>query len=105
MTVGTTFIKDPSATLDFIFDWKALTNGTIGGVSDWLATGEVISSYTVTVDNGITKVSDSKAADDTQVVVWLSGGTKGNTYKIVCRIVTNAGRTDEQTLRIRCKNQ
>lgn len=83
-----TFIKDPSAVLDYVFDW-----------SDWLATGEVISSHVITVDTGLTKDSSSEASGI--VTVWLSGGTAGTNYKVACKIVTSAGRTDERTMWIK----
>ena len=82
------FTKDPDAVLDFVFDW-----------SSWLATGETISSRTVTVETGITKVSDTSASG--KVTAWLSGGTAGTTYDVACKIVTSASRTDERTMLIR----
>ena len=95
------FSKDPAAVLDYTFDWAALTNGT--GKSDWLASGETISSYTVTADAGITKNSDTNTS--TTVTVWLSGGTIATRYKIVCQIVTNFSRTDERTITIAIENR
>lgn len=83
------FIKDPEAVLDYVFDW-----------SDWLDTGETISSYTVTVPTGIVKDSDSQAAG--KVTIWLSSGTDGTEYAVECKIVTSAGRTDERTIWIHC---
>jgi len=80
--------KDPSAVLDYAFDW-----------SNWLAANETISSATVTVDAGLTK--DSQSNTTTKVIVWLSGGTLGTAYKVACRITTNQGRTDERTIGIR----
>lgn len=94
--------KDPNAVLDYKFDWKALTNGS--GASNWLASGETISSRTVTVDSGLTKDSDSLTDTNTSVTVWLSGGTPGKKYKVACRIVTSAGRTDERTLVVTVKD-
>jgi len=85
---NTSFTKDPEAVLDYTFDW-----------SDWLATGETISSYTVTAQTGLTKDSDSQA--DGVVTYWLSGGTAGTTYRVECKIVTSAGRTDERTMWIK----
>jgi hypothetical protein len=85
---NTSFTKDPEAVLDYTFDW-----------SDWLATGETISSYTVTVPAGITKDSDSQA--DGVVTYWLSGGTAGTAYRVECKIVTSAGRTDELSIWIK----
>ena len=96
---NTAFTKDPEAVLDYTFDWKPLTHGVSGAASDWLATGETISSYTVTVETGLTKDSDSQA--DGIVTVWLSGGTAGENYKVACLIATSAGRTDERTIWIK----
>lgn len=97
------FEKDPAAVLDYKFDWKSLTNGS--GLSDWLATGETISTKTVTADTGITKVSDSLTDTNTSVTVWLSGGTAGQSYKVVCQIVTSDGRTDERTMVIKVRSR
>lgn len=92
-------LKDPSAVLDYVFDWKPRTHGVSGATSDWLATGETISSYTVTAETGLTKDSDSES--DGVVTVWLSGGTAGENYKVACKITTTAGRTDERTIWIK----
>jgi hypothetical protein len=83
------FIKDTEAVLDYVYDW-----------SSWLATGETISSYTITTPTGITKASDSQATG--KVTIWLSGGTAGTEYSVECKIVTSAGRTDERTMLIYC---
>jgi len=82
------YSKDPSAVLDYVFDW-----------TEWLATGESISSYTITADTGITVETDSEASG--KVTVWLSGGTAGINYKVACKITTSAGRTDERTIWIK----
>ena len=81
-------LKDPSAVLDYVFDWTG-----------WLATGETITDYTITADTGITV--DSPTEDDGKVTVWLSGGTAGINYKVACKITTSAGRTDERTIWIK----
>lgn len=100
---NTAFTKDSDAVLDYAFDWKPLTHGVSGATSDWLATGETISSYTVTAETGLTKDSDSQA--DGVVTVWLSGGTAGINYKVACLIATSAGRTDERTIWIKVMNR
>ena len=82
-------LKDPSAVLDYVFDWK----------EEWLATGETIADHTITADTGITV--DSSTEDDGKVTVWLSGGTAGINYKVACLITTSAGRTDERTIWIK----
>jgi hypothetical protein len=94
------FLKDPSAVLDYKFDWAALTNGS--GTEDWLASGETISTKTVTATTGITIDSSTITDTNTSVTVWLSGGTAGNEYTVTCRIVTSSSRTDERSIIIRC---
>ena len=89
-------LKDPSAVLDYMFDW-----------TEWLATGETIAVdsetgeklITITADTGITV--DSSTEDAGKVIVWLSGGTAGINYKVACLITTSAGRTDERTIWIK----
>ncbi len=79
--------KGPDAVLDYPFDWNT-----------WLATGETISSHTVTVDTGLTKDSDSESGGI--VTVWLSGGTAGTNYNVACKIVTSSSRTEERSMTI-----
>lgn len=97
------FIKDPAAVLDYQFDWKALTHAVPGAQSDWLAAAETITAHTVTVPAGIVK--DSSAESGGAVTVWLSGGTAGTQYLIVCQITTSAGRKDERTMTVICENR
>ncbi len=96
-------VKDPSAVLDYVFDWAANTSGADTEIEDWLAAGETISSYTVTVAAGLTKDSDSRSGG--RVTAWLSGGTAGQDYTVTCRIVTSAGRTDERSAVIRVRQR
>jgi hypothetical protein len=89
-------LKDPSAVLDYVFDW-----------TEWLATGETIAVdsetgeklITITADTGITV--DSSTESDGKIIVWLSGGTAGINYKVACLITTTEGRTDERTIWIK----
>jgi len=103
MSSSDTFIKDPDALLDYKFDWKALTNGS--GTSDWLATAETISSFTIDADTGITVSSSAKSDGDTSVTVWLSGGTAGTDYSVRCEITTSLSRKDERTMTIQCRER
>ena len=86
------FLKDPDATLDYGFDW-----------SEWLSTGETLSSATWTVPSGITQVSDLITTDDS--VIWLSGGTAGTNYYVACKITTSSSRIDERTMTIIVRNR
>jgi hypothetical protein len=81
------FEKDADAVLDYLFDW-----------SDWLGS-DTISTITITADTGITVASSSNTT--TNATVWLSGGTAGTIYRLACKIVTVAGRTDERTVGIK----
>ena len=101
-----TMTKDPQAVLDYKWDWKADTNGsTDPDATDWLESGETISSAVVTVPTGITKDSDSLTDTNTSVTAWLSGGTDGTHYEVACKIVTSDSRTDERTIKIHVKNR
>lgn len=87
--------KAPTAKLDYVFDWAPAENNT--GLSNWLAEGETISSYTLTISDGIDKVSDALIKNSTAILVWLDNGTVGEDYLIVCSVVTNQGREDTRT--------
>lgn len=83
-----TYYKDVDAVLDFGVDW-----------SDWLDTGETISTSTYTVTAGITKDSDSNTT--TASTIWLSGGTDGTSYTITNEIVTSDSRTDNRSFTVK----
>ena len=70
-------LKDPSAVLDYVFDW-----------TEWLATGETIESYVITVDAGLTLNSDSES--NGAVVAWLSGGEVGK-WNIALSVANSIG--------------
>ena len=82
-----TFKKDPDAVLDFLFDW-----------SQWLLFNEIISSYTIIPDSGLTV--DSTSQSNSVVTVWISGGTAGKTYELECKILTSISRIDKRTMTI-----
>ena len=98
-----TFTQDPDALLDYVYDWKALTNGS--GASDWLATGETISSIVITSPSGITDDAGTITGTGTTVTVWISGGTAGTDYDVVCSIVTSDAREDDRTIVIQIRER
>ena len=105
MSDFTTFpIKDPTAKLDYLFDWAPKTNNR--ELTDWLKEDELITSQVVSVDPiGLTIVSDSIVESAKAVLVWLSGGTDLVTYTVSCKIVTNKGREDTRRAIIPVKNR
>lgn len=88
--MGARFTKDPDAVLDYQVNWFR-----------WLVEGDFITAVSFDPDSGIT-VEDSSYTDTT-TTVWLSGGTVGVTYKVVCHITTAGGREDDRTLQIAVK--
>lgn len=89
-----TYLKDPDAVLDYQVDW-----------SSWLAEGETLSDHTITADDGITVDSSNITDSNTTVTAWLSGGTAGRKYKVVYRITTTEGRTDDRTISLVVRNR
>ena len=97
------FTKDPAAVLDYAWDWNAETNGNSTTSGDWLASGETITSHSVTSEPGLTVDSSGESAGI--VTAWLSGGTAGEDYLVTCQVVTDGGRTDERDIKIECRNR
>jgi hypothetical protein len=91
MTSSNLFVKDPSAVLDYAWDWAT-----------WLGS-DTIEGFTVTVEAGL--VLDSTTGSTTAVTAWLSGGTAGAEYDVTCRVVTAGGRTDERTIKVRVEER
>ena len=101
------WIKDPSAVLDYCWDWKALTNGT--GTSDWLGAAETINAHTVVLTPVTVPplvVASSAATDaNTSVTAWLTGGLAGTEYLVVCHITTTGLRQDDRTIKIKVEDR
>lgn len=100
--------KDPNSVEPYFFIWCDKDGTNTGSATD---TGELqgatISTKTVTSDSGITVDSSSLAAVtirgvsygiNTVVTVWLSGGTDGTDYNVLCRITTSDNRTLDKTM-------
>lgn len=83
------FTKDPDAILDYQWDWSA-----------WLATvGDTLAAVAFIAEDGITV--DSSEFSDTAATAWISGGTLGTTYSVVCRVTTTGGRVDDRTAELK----
>ena len=105
------WVKDPSAVLDYKFDWKALTTGS--GTSDWLGATETIVALGVAITvtpvttSPLTVDSSSRTDANTSITVWLSGGLAGTEYRVGCAMVTDNAtpRTDERTMKIKVEER
>ena len=84
------FVKDPSAILDYYMDWTAWLAGDTIVDSVWVASGDVI-------------LSDS-AVVGTFTSVWVEGGIAGDLIDLTNHIVTTEGREDERTLRLKVQD-
>lgn len=83
--------KDPNEVLDYIIDWSARLETDTISTSTWI------------VPSGITKNSDSHTT--TTTTAWLQGGTEGDSYSLVNRVVTAASRTMDQTVKLKVKSK
>lgn len=102
--------KDPNNVEPYHFIWCDRDGTNDGSASDnGELQGATISSFTITVTSGITVDSSNKNAVtirgisysvNTVVTVWLSGGTVGASYDVLCRVVLSDGRTLDQTIRV-----
>jgi hypothetical protein len=101
------WVKDDGAVLDYKWDWAALTNGS--GLSDWLAAGETIASFTITITpvtvTPLNEDSSSRTDANTSVTGWFSAGLAGTEYDVACEIVTSDARTDERTMKIKVEER
>lgn len=86
-----TFVKDPSAVLDYQNDFRL-----------WLNTSpqDTITTSTWEVLDGGLSIQTDTIRNGRFTVVWLTGGTVGESYRVVNNIVTAAGRTDERTITV-----
>lgn len=89
--------KDPEAVLDYAYDFGNHPE------KPWLEDGDSLQSHSVVADAGITV--DSSAIVGDQVVVWLSGGTPGESYDVTVRAVSAQGRTDDKTVTFNVEGQ
>lgn len=86
MSVLTWLFKDPDEVLDYQIVW-----------TDRLA-GDTIHAFTWTLPAGLTLQRED--SDDTKATIWLAGGIKGETYAVLNRITTSAGRVMDQSVRL-----
>lgn len=90
------WLHDPDAVLDYKFPW-----------GDFLPTGDMIVSHTLTPQTGLTVNSSLLTDSARSVTVWISAAsaTIGTTYTLECHIVSAEGRADDRTAYFRIKEK
>ena len=86
--VGAYIEKDPYAQLDYSLDF-----------TNYLPSGDTLSSVSVSADSGLTVVSTSNT--DTVATAIISGGTAGTIYNVEFRITTANALQDSRNFRIK----
>jgi hypothetical protein len=76
--------KDPDSIVDYAVDW-----------SDWMATGDSISTSVWILPAGLTE--ESKSNTSTVATIFVSGGTAGTQVLVTNRITTAQARTEDRT--------
>lgn len=88
----------PGSELDYVVDWAAAPQE--GG--PWLAAGETIASYDLTVEGPFDEISDSRAGG--AVTAWVRcqpAAAVGAQGRVIVSIVTSAGRRDSRAIELR----
>jgi hypothetical protein len=91
--------KDPNEVLDYDIDW-----------SERLETGETISTSTWTVVDGTVTISAGPTPPAPSIsagvtTCWISAGTAGEACVVLNRITTSAGRTYDQSVKLRIRSK
>lgn len=98
-TTVSTFVHDPDAKLDYGFDWND---------KSWLGT-DTISTSTWTVipktAGDVSMVLSASTHDTTTTTIWADGGTDGHDYTITNHIITAAGREDDRSHVLKCRQR
>lgn len=82
------FIKHPNDKLDYPMDWVDWLNGDTVGSSLW-----TVSPAGLTISS-----SPAPSTFPSYTVVWLEGGTNGQTYIVSNKITTTAGRVKTRSV-------
>ncbi len=100
--------KDPDSVEPYFIVWCDPDGTNTGAATDdGELQGATISTVEWTVPTGITKDSSNQNsvtiagiiyAVNTVCAIWLSGGTAGREYTIVCKITTSDNRTLEWSI-------
>lgn len=90
--ITSTVPKDPDSIVDYGLDW-----------ADWLTGGETITASSWPSLGDLTNESDSFTT--TATAIFISGGVAGATYTLTNRITTSAGRVEDRSIKISCREK
>ena len=82
--------KDPNAKLDYTIDW-----------AQWLGTDTITDSTWEVSSPEL--IIESASNTNTTTTVWLSAGLAGQVYIVTNRITTTLGRIQDQSFRLKIK--
>lgn len=90
--------KDSNEVLDYYVDWASrMTENDEIASSDW--------EFAEDPDEALDIDSNSFNVSTHKTLVWLSGGTAGQSYELTNRITTTDGRTMDQTVKLKIKEK
>lgn len=90
------YLKDPSASIDYSFDWNAgYLSGQTVTASGWTATPVEAGGVSVV----------SSAIQSTRTSVLVSGGLAGRVYRLTNVVTFSAGRSDERQVVLRVEDR
>lgn len=97
------FDHDPDANLDYGLDWA----GTPAEGVPWLSEGETITASTWSVTSGpVDELTLTNSTNDTTTTtIWVSGGVAGRVYQITNHVTSSAGREDDRSHTLVCKDR
>ena len=84
--------KDPDEVLDYVLDWSLR-----------LGSDSIITSSWVVDNPGL--VINSNSYVPTNTTIWLSAGVVNVSYLLTNHVVTQGGRTMEQSVKIKIKEK
>lgn len=91
-----------SADLDYTCDWQAYLEDN-GSPGDSISTAV----WSITPQEGSPETPALSGASQTATTatVFVSGCQRGQVYRLINRITTAQGRTDERTITLLCENR
>ena len=91
-----TYLKDPSAEIDYSVDWAA---GYLDGQTIFLSQWAVAPAE----PGGVAVLTEAQSGGRTPAT--LTGGMPGRVYRVTNRVTLSDGRRDERTLTLRVEQR